>query len=85
MNILKYNTQLEADELIGQINLCLGLPNDNGTTTWAYPQHYCYSGNSEYGWTVVVQQQCLDCLTNTQKLQITELPTDVIICDSLTN
>jgi hypothetical protein len=80
MNILKYNTELEANELIGQINLCLGLPNNIGTLTWANPIHFCYSGNTEYGWVVVIQEQCLDCLTNTQKLQIVELPTEVIVC-----
>jgi hypothetical protein len=81
MNILKYNTELESNELIGQINLCLGLPTPNGgTTTWAYPMNYCYSGGTEYGWTVVITDQCIDCLTESQKLDIIELPNDLMIC-----
>ena len=81
MNILRYNTEFEANELLGQINLCLGLPTaDGNTTTWSQVNHYCYSGSSEYGWTIVIKNDCIDCLTDTQKLDIVELPTDVVIC-----
>ena len=82
MNILKYNTELEANELINQINLCLELPTPNGeTTTWSQINHYCYSGASEYGWTVVIKDECAHCLSDIQKLEIIELPSDVVICD----
>jgi hypothetical protein len=82
IDILKYNTQLEAIELIGQINLCLNLPTpDDETTTWARPIKYCSdSGSTVYGYTVIIKDQCIDCLTDTQKQQIVTLPDDLSVC-----
>jgi hypothetical protein len=82
MDVLKYDTQLEAIELIGQINLCLNLPTpDDETTTWTRPIKYCSdSGSTVYGYTVIIKDQCIDCLTDTQKQQIVTLPDDLSVC-----
>lgn len=81
MEILRYDTELQAQELIGQINLCLGLPNGQGTDTWAKIMHYCKnSGTTEYGYTVIIKDECLPCLTDLQKTQIVNLPDDCGEC-----
>jgi hypothetical protein len=82
IEVLKYNTELEANELIGQINLCLNLPTADGLTlTWGYPIKYCSdSGATEWGYSVLIKDDCMDCLTDAQKREILILPEDLNIC-----
>ncbi len=84
---IKYNEQeiLQAQDLINQINDCLGFP-EPGTDTWDKPTAYCsLDGSSAYTefWGYVVKidtDQLTDCLTPQQVENIIQLPTGISVC-----
>jgi len=71
---LKYTTETEANELISQIDTCLGFPTADGKTiTWAIPNCFQndYSPNeTESGYFVIIKDECYDCLTEQQKTEV---------------
>jgi len=79
---IEYSTETEANDLIGRINTCLGLPTPDGKTiTWALP--VCYQNDyegieTESGWFVIIHHEVYDCLTQAEKdVIITTLPYDI--------
>lgn len=85
---IKYGEQelQQANDLINQINDCLGLP-DGETTTWDTTTAICSlnpttSAYTEF-WGYVVKvdtEQLSNCLTPQQEQNIIQLPSDVYIC-----
>jgi hypothetical protein len=82
---LEYPTENEANELIGQINLCMGFPTPDGKTeTWAFPTclsdgYYPTATTTNYY--VIIKSEIEECLTSTQIGQIIpSLPSDWVVC-----
>jgi len=85
---LKYDTEIEANNLISKINNCLGFPTPDGRTiTWIIPSCFQddYEGNeTERGWFVVIKNECYDCLTTEEQLQIiTSIPDGWVKCGTI--
>lgn len=86
---LKYNDFQQAENLIKDLDNCLGLPTSDGLTiTWDIPKSICKidsaSGATDF-WGYVVKidtDQLGDCLTDEQKAQIIQIPDDCLICES---
>ena len=84
---IKYNEQeiQQAQDLINQINDCLGLP-ILGTETWDTPTAYCSLDSQSaatqfWGYVVKVDtEQLSSCLTPQQVDNIIQIPSDVYIC-----
>lgn len=84
---IKYGEQelQQAEDLINQINDCLGLPNGE-TTTWDTTTAFCSLDSQSaatqfWGYVVKVDtDQLSNCLTPQQVQNIIQIPTDVYIC-----
>jgi hypothetical protein len=84
---IKYGEQeiQQANDLINQINDCLGLP-EGGTTTWDTPTAMCsLDASSAYTqfWGYVIKvdtDQLTNCLTPQQVENIIQLPTGISVC-----
>ena len=78
-------TEQEAIDLIDQINTCKGYPS-NGTITWQdYPDEMCefnlQTGDKiNIGYGVIIEDRCLDCLTQNQIDEIIILPSNINTC-----
>lgn len=85
LGFIKYDDNISAENLINQINTCIGLPNGS-TYTWDTPRSYCTLGPTSaytefYGYVVKVDtDQMGQCLTQEQLASIIEIPTDCGIC-----
>jgi hypothetical protein len=84
---IKYNEQEteQAQDLINQINDCLGFPQP-GTDTWDTATAYCRLDSQSaatqfWGYVVKVDtEQLSECLTPQQVENIIQLPSDVYLC-----
>ena len=75
----------EATDLITQINTCMGWPSD-GTITWQEtPDAMCEFNLSTgeklpIGYGVIIKDRIFDCLTEEQKTEVFELPSNINTC-----
>ena len=75
----------EANNLINQINTCMGWPS-NGTITWQdTPDAMCEFNLSTgeklpIGYGVIIKDQIMNCLTEEQKTEVFELPSNINTC-----
>lgn len=80
--------QLEAEQFIQQINICMGYPNSTGTERYAIVDVICTQDEItkewvESGFGVEIKDYILDCLDETQKENIIILDDTIVFCDSL--
>ena len=77
--------ELEAIDLINQINTCMGWPND-GTITWQVsPDNMCEfdltTGDKlPIGYGVIIKDRIIDCLTEEQLTEVFTLPSNINTC-----
>ena len=75
----------EATDLITQINTCMAWPSD-GTITWQEtPDAMCEFNLSTgeklpIGYGVIIKDRIFDCLTEEQKTEVFELPSNINTC-----
>ncbi len=85
VNYIIYPDIQGANNLISQINTCMGYPSD-GTTTWmTEPDWMCefdlQSGEkTSIGYGVIIKDIIMDCLTEQQKSEVFSLPSNINTC-----
>jgi hypothetical protein len=82
--IILVNEQ-EANDLINQINTCMGWPSD-GTNTWMVsPDSMCefnlQTGNKlPIGYGIIIKDRIVGCLTEEQKGEVFVIPSNINTC-----
>lgn len=87
MEYIVYVDSQNAENLISQINQCKGFPTSDGlTTTWmSSPNTICEFNletgeKSQIGYGVVIKDEILSCLNETQKQEIITLQGNINLC-----
>lgn len=87
MEYIIYSTITPASQLISQINQCMGFPTADGLTqTWMVsPDAICEFNletgeKTQIGEGVIIKDEILSCLTDTQKQEIISLQGNINLC-----